>query len=244
MMSSLLTTLGFLVLPMTPPPTIPYLNSVEPKYSAIQVVEEPKVEPKVEEPKTKEAIKEVPEITYKVEQGDNLTSIANKFNTTWERLYAKNKRVANQDVLEIGEELIIPQKNEKLAVRKPVRVVTTENVNIPTSTSKTSYRGSQTANTYSYGWCTWYAKQRRPDIGNMWGNANQWLASAQASGFSTGSVPKAGAIGVSFVGIYGHVVYVESVNGHTVTVSDMNGIAGFGNIGTFSAPASNYTYIY
>lgn len=99
-------------------------------------------------------------------------------------------------------------------------------------------------NSYGYGYCTWYVKNKRPDIGSFWGNANQWYASAQAAGFATGSEPRAGAIGVSFVGSAGHVVYVESVSGGTVNISEMNGAAGWNVVGTRSTSASEFVYIY
>ena len=99
-------------------------------------------------------------------------------------------------------------------------------------------------NAYGYGYCTWYVKNKRPDIGSYWGNANQWYASAQAAGYATGSEPRAGAIGVSFVGSAGHVVYVESVSGGTVNISEMNGAAGWNVVGTRSTSASEFVYIY
>ena len=99
-------------------------------------------------------------------------------------------------------------------------------------------------NTYGYGYCTWYVKNMRPDIGSQWGNANQWYASAQAAGFATGSEPRAGAIGVSFSGAAGHVVYVESVSGDTIHLSEMNGSAGWNVVGTRTAHKSAFVYIY
>jgi len=107
------------------------------------------------------------------------------------------------------------------------------------------YAANSAGNGYAAGNCTWYVKSRRPDIGNYWGNANQWIASAQAAEFSTGSAPKQGAIGVSFEGYYGHVVYVESVSedGSTVNLSEMNA-KGLGVISSRTAPASSFQYIY
>jgi surface antigen len=107
------------------------------------------------------------------------------------------------------------------------------------------YAANSAGNGYAAGNCTWYVKSRRPDIGSYWGNANQWIASAQAAGFSTGSAPKQGAIGVSFEGYYGHVVYVESVSedGSTVNLSEMNA-KGLGVISSRTAPASSFQYIY
>jgi surface antigen/peptidoglycan hydrolase CwlO-like protein len=63
--------------------------------------------------------------------------------------------------------------------------------------------------------------------GNMpyWGgkgNANQWLASAKAAGIPTGTVPKVGSVGVNNSGPWGHVVWVEAVNGNKVYISQYN----------------------
>lgn len=73
-------------------------------------------------------------------------------------------------------------------------------------------------NWYTPGNCTWYAKSRRPDLPNNLGNANTWTYMASIQGFSTGSTPRAGAIGQ--LGM--HVVYIESVSGDYMTLSEMN----------------------
>jgi surface antigen len=56
-----------------------------------------------------------------------------------------------------------------------------------------------------------------------WGNANQWPGAARSSGLSVDGNPHAGDIAVWNVGYYGHVMYVESVNGNgTINVSQYN----------------------
>ena len=55
------------------------------------------------------------------------------------------------------------------------------------------------------------------------GHANQWPATTARYGIKQGSVPKVGAAAVSMDGYYGHVMYVEAVNGDgTITISDYN----------------------
>ena len=55
------------------------------------------------------------------------------------------------------------------------------------------------------------------------GNANQWPSTTARYGIKQGSVPKVGAAAVSMAGKFGHVMYVESVNGDgTITISDYN----------------------
>ncbi|MGO1518889.1 MAG: CHAP domain-containing protein, partial [Streptococcus thermophilus] len=55
---------------------------------------------------------------------------------------------------------------------------------------------ASTPNTYPVGQCTWGAKSLAPWAGNNWGNAKDWIASAQAAGHSVGTTPVAGAIAV------------------------------------------------
>ncbi|MBW3568882.1 CHAP domain-containing protein [Candidatus Parcubacteria bacterium] len=102
------------------------------------------------------------------------------------------------------------------------------------------FSASSAGNTYYRGYCTWYAKSKRPDLPNSLGNANTWYSRAQALGLPTGSVPKPGAIGQQGM----HVVYVEKVNGDgTIFVSEMN-YRGFGVVSHRTVPASTFQYIY
>lgn len=103
--------------------------------------------------------------------------------------------------------------------------------------------GSFPGNNYEWGNCTWYVKNMRPDLPNDLGNANQWIDGAQRYGLSVGQKPYAGSVGVSFGGYWGHVVYVESVAGDTITISEMNSV-GLGVVSTRTANASDFTYIY
>lgn len=76
------------------------------------------------------------------------------------------------------------------------------------------------------------------------GNANQWPSTAARHGIPSGSTPKAGAAAVMSVGTYGHVMYVESVNGDgTITVSDYN-FAWDGLYRYYTRSASGLTYVY
>lgn len=96
-------------------------------------------------------------------------------------------------------------------------------------------------NGYAWGYCTWYAKSKRPDLPNNLGNGGQWVANAANQGFATGSAPRAGAIGEQ----PGHVVYIESVNADgTVNISEMNYNGGVGVVHTRTVAASMFTYIY
>jgi len=76
------------------------------------------------------------------------------------------------------------------------------------------------------------------------GNANQWPSTVSAYGISSGSSPRAGSVAMMNIGYYGHVMYVESVNGDgTITVSDYN-FAWDGLYRNYTRSASGLTYIY
>ncbi|HEP1804590.1 TPA: CHAP domain-containing protein [Streptococcus suis] len=71
------------------------------------------------------------------------------------------------------------------------------------------------ASSYPIGECTWGVKSQLSWVGPYWGDAKQWLASARAEGFSTGSTPQVGAIAVWTGGYYGHVAVVTAVQSST-----------------------------
>lgn len=101
------------------------------------------------------------------------------------------------------------------------------------------------SNSYAWGQCTWYAKQRRPDLPNNLGNANTWYSSAAAQGLPVGTEARVGAIGTTSEGAYGHVVYVESVNDDgSVNISEMNYAGGVGVVHYRTVSASSFNYIY
>lgn len=82
------------------------------------------------------------------------------------------------------------------------------------------------------------------------GNANEWPGNARAAGIATSSVPRAGSVGVISAGAYGHVVWVESVNGDgTINISQYNEWLPNGGWGQYSErynvnPRTYDTYIY
>ncbi|WP_195226567.1 CHAP domain-containing protein [Weissella confusa] len=82
-------------------------------------------------------------------------------------------------------------------------------------------------NSYYAGQCTWYVKNTLSWVGNFWGNANQWAASAAAAGRLVDSNPTVGSVVVFMPGVagassYGHVAVVTGVNSGMVTISEMN----------------------
>lgn len=215
---------------------LPLLVNTEPDQ---RVIEPPSSEPEPEESKPPEPAK------YVVKSGDNLSTIAEENNTTWPRLWNKNKSIKHPDRIHIDQVLIIPLESEVLKDRPipqpPRPQVQRQNVQ---SAPQTAPRGYNGGNTYSAGYCTWYAKSRRPDLPNNLGNANTWYTRAAAQGIPTGSAPRAGAIGATTAGDLGHVVYVERVNGDgTVLISEMN-YEGLYIQSSRTVSASKFVYIY
>ena len=164
-----------------------------------------------------------------VKAGETLSSIAKQHKTTYVKLFNANKSISNPDMIDVGDKIRIPSKDEKLedryskyraaaapvAVAAPVAAAPAQaEVVAETATTYTtrSYSAAPVnANSYYVGngmWCTDYVNSKRPDV-PIYGNAGyNWVSAAQADGKSTGSTPKVGSVAVTD----GHVAYVEKVN--------------------------------
>ena len=131
-------------------------------------------------------------------------------------------------------------------------------------TQETDYKSVSTPNWYGgaystnnpfawsnqyYGQCTWYAWGRAYELTGValnecTGNAAKWYNAAKNAGRSVGSTPKANSIAVFGTSAgYGHVGYVEAVNGDTVTLSESNnGAYGKVTTGYVNSLAEGITY--
>lgn len=184
---------------------------------------------------------------YIVERGDTLTGLAAKFDLHVATIVDRNGlKVDGLESLNPGQKLIISAKDtsssqdwlaqlneKKIAEQKAAEakrladarraVVTRSSAasRSATSTSGAKLSSYQGSNSYPYGWCTYYAASRR-SVPGQWGNAGQWLASAQRSGYATGSTPTPGSLMITRESWAGHVAYVESVDGDSFTVAEMN----------------------
>ena len=180
-----------------------------------------------------------------VAAGETSDSLAGKYHANAAQITSFNN--AEVTGLQVGQKIIIPDGSKVEAPKPAVQVASTlDNRGSVAGSSAVAPRLTNFAygaNGYSYGYCTYYVASRR-SVPSSWGNANQWLYNARASGFSTGSVPVAGAIAWSGAGYYGHVAYVESVNGNTVTVSEMNFNGAWNRVTSRSVSASSFSYIY
>lgn len=73
---------------------------------------------------------------------------------------------------------------------------------------------------FAKGQCTDYVA--RKVIITWRGNANQWLRNAAAQGYRVDKVPVVGSILVTNESRYGHVAYIEEVNGEGIYISEWN----------------------
>ena len=140
-------------------------------------------------------------------------------------LILEQKKRKLKFVEEKPKEEVTPKVNNKEVSVKTTRSETTTPVRRQTVSQSRSYSTPQSitsgtlgkialpqstvaGNAYGHGWCTWGVKQVAPWVGNNWGNAYQWAASASAQGFQTGSTPKPGSV---IVWSGNHVAYVTDV---------------------------------
>lgn len=180
---------------------------------------------------------------YTVVKSDTLSSIAKQFDSTWQRIFDKNTEIKSPDSIIPGDEIVIPAVDEVIPGRETeISVTPVTPVRPAQNKPRSSGAGlsSSSGNKYIAGYCTWYVKNRRPDLPNNLGNANTWVMRALSQGLSTGSSPRVGAVGQQGM----HVVVVDRVNSDgTVLVSEMN-YQGFNVISSRTVAASNFQYIY
>lgn len=207
------------------------------------------------------------EIEYEVKKGDTLSTIANHFGLSVATILENNNipldkasQIAPGTKLKISPEntstslaWLEKEKEIKEKARQEAekrRQLASANRAVATRNSrggltKLTAAERQGSNPYPYGWCTWWAAQKR-NIPAQWGNAKNWLSSAQRSGWSTGSEPQAGAIAVTAETWLGHVAYVESIDGDSVTLSEMNykgwGVVSSRTISANSSVIRGYIY--
>ena len=168
-------------------------------------------------------------IVYTIKDGDTAQSLAEKYKTSAERVVLYND-IDDGVKLSIGSRIVLP--GGELPENERPGYVASRSRSTTTNASR-SWLTASVGNRYAAGNCTWYAYERRMQlgrpIGSFWGNANTWVASARAAGFVVNKTPAPGAIFQTTAGYYGHVGIVERVENGVVHVSDMN-YAGYGII--------------
>lgn len=197
----------------------------------------------------------VPGIAYKVKSGDTVESLAEKYHSTVTEIVSVNDLEKDHN-LAPDSTILIPNGVLPETERPEYIVPVTYNSYSASASSSYHYTASYASgNKYAYGWCTWYAWQWRHDnmpgnfnLPSNLGNANTWANAARAAGFAVNRTPAYGAVFQTSAGWLGHVGVVTGVNSDgSVVISDMNGIAGWGRVGTKTISASeaaSYTYIH
>ncbi|MBP9761539.1 LysM peptidoglycan-binding domain-containing protein [Candidatus Saccharibacteria bacterium] len=177
-------------------------------------------------------------VVYTVKTNDTPQTVAAAYHSAADKIIQYNDA---ENGLVVGRRIIIP--DGRIVPATPAR--TTTYITNRTVISTSSFTPSYGANGYDWGWCTYYAAARSGAPGN-WGNANTWAYYARISGWTVSSTPVAGAIFQTPAGWAGHVGIVDEVYGNgTMKVSDMNGFAGFGRVGSAVVPITQYpNYIY
>lgn len=199
-------------------------------------------------PGAKLTILPVTGVLYSVQANDTADSLASVYQTSAEQITAFNDLELNG--LKPGAQIIIPN-----GVKPAVSGVKNTRIS-GSSTGSFSFGGGSVlyaGNRYAYGYCTWYAYNKRAAagrvIGSNWGNATTWASLARASGFAVDKNPQAGDVFQTSGGWggYGHVGYVERVNPDgSIFVSEMN-YAGWNVVSTRTIDASqvgSFNYIH
>jgi surface antigen/LysM repeat protein len=184
-------------------------------------------------------------LLYTVGAGDTADSIAGAFSANAAQILSFNN--AEVKGLSAGMKIIVPDGVKYEAPKATPVAAPASNFGRVAGASggaapQLTHFGFS-GNGYSYGYCTYYVASRR-SVPSNWGNANAWYYNAQASGFSVGSTPVPGAIAWSGAGYFGHVAYVESVNGGMVTVSEMNFNGGWNRVSSRTVSAGSFRYIF
>ncbi len=192
-----------------------------------------------------------PGIAYTVKEGDTFESVATKYKSNVDEMRTLNDREEVAE-LKLGSIILLPG-GELPEKERPEYVAPRA---ASTGSSYSTYRAAYASgNRYAYGWCTWFAWQWRHDnmpanynLPSNMGNARNWARAAAAAGFSVNKTPQAGDVFQTPRGYYGHVGIVIAVNADgTITISDMNGIAGWGRVGTSTIDKSvwsQYNFIH
>ena len=162
-------------------------------------------------------------VVYTIKDGDTAQSLAEKYKTSAERVVLYND-IDDGAKLSTGSRIVLPggelPENERPGYAAPRSRSTTS--------GSRNWLTASVGNRYAAGNCTWYAYERRLQlgrpIGSFWGHAKAWSDSARAAGFVVNKVPAPGAIIQNTWGGfgYGHVGIVERVDGQNIYIMEMN----------------------
>lgn len=187
-------------------------------------------------------------VLYTLKGSDSVRALASKYKANPDVIVAYND-LENVNKLPAGRQIVIPggqlpasEQPGYVAPSSPVNTVTgtVGSGTQPTTGIDMGIAGASAGNRYALGNCTWYAYERRAQlgrpIGSFWGNATSWASYAAAAGFKVDNTPEVGAIAQwnafqGGSGYAGHVGIVERINPDgTVFVSEMNFAGNFNRV--------------
>jgi surface antigen len=192
-------------------------------------------------------------VVYTLIAGDTADSIAAKYQADKSRIVTFNDLELSG--LTPGKAIIIPggvlPENERPGYVAPRNAASQGSYNGGFSTVNAQIASASAGNRYAFGNCTWYAYERRTQlgrpVGSFWGNAATWAMYARAAGYQVDNTPSVGAV-MQNGGGFGHVAIVESVNSDgSLTLSEMNYAGNFNRVTsrTVSAgSAAGFTFIH
>lgn len=191
-----------------------------------------------------------PGIIYTVKEGDTFELVATKYGSPASHIIAYND-LETADSLTVGARILLPGGSLPTNERP-------ENQRIQTSPANSNFAASQPVyrvyhpvaggNPLPYGWCTWYAWQWRKENmpwnytlpGSGLGDARYWDENLR-NRYYIDRTPKYGSVFQNDHGYYGHVGIVTGVNSDgSITISDMNGVAGWGRVGSTTVPKDKW----
>lgn len=145
-----------------------------------------------------------------------LPDVADIYKADINAIIAKNGLGNAEDMVDVGGYLVIPGGTLPQVATASSAPAKKSSPSIPKSAT---IAGNHK---FAAGYCTDYVARKVPGI--TWGgNANRWIANSKAHGATVDRNPVAGAILVTNENSrYGHVAYIESVDGDDVTISEWN----------------------
>lgn len=192
-------------------------------------------------------------VIYTVKDGDTVDSLASKYRANAASIVTFNDLELGG--LSTGKQLVIPggivPETERPGYVAPQAAASQGSYNGGYSTVNAQIASASAGNRYAFGNCTWYAYERRAQlgrpVGSFWGNAATWAMYAQAAGYVVNNTPAVGAV-MQNGGGYGHVAIVESVNSDgSITISEMNYAGNFNRVTSRTVGAGSvggFSYIH
>jgi surface antigen/LysM repeat protein len=182
-------------------------------------------------------------VLVSVKAGETLAQIAAKYKSTSTNIIEYNL-IRDPDHLAPGTQLMIPDGVGAGLPAKPAAPKAAVRASGPVQSVVRYSGGGGSSAHFPWGYCTWYVATKRYVPWN--GDAHAWYGNAQAYGFPTGKTPQVGAIMVTWESWWGHVAYVEAVDGACWTVSEMNyrgfGIVSYRHICPGQVPLIGFVY--